>query len=78
MSSLSYVASGLCRLCLSYLCLISDLTPCRYQQPDSSLTLRKLEKALRQEAEKLEEMKKERMVEVNLEKVGPGHAFIKN
>jgi len=35
-----------------------------YQQPDSSLSLMKLEKALRQEAEKLEEMKKERMEEV--------------
>ena len=35
-----------------------------YQQPDSQLSLMKLEKALRQEAEKLEAMKKERMVEV--------------
>merc|ERR1719219_2810503 len=35
-----------------------------YQQPDSSLSLMKLENALRREKEKLELLKKERMVEV--------------
>merc|ERR1719219_1031538 len=35
-----------------------------YQQPDSSLSLMKLENALRREKEKLENLKKERMVEV--------------
>lgn len=36
----------------------------RYDEPDSGLSLMKLEKALRHEAEKLEAMKKERMTEV--------------
>ena len=35
-----------------------------YQQPDSRLTLMKLENALRREKEKLEALKKERMTEV--------------
>ena len=56
----------------SVFCLRSYLSLCSYQQPDSSLSLMKLEKALRQEAEKLEEMKKERMEEVILERVGSG------
>ena len=34
-----------------------------YQQPDSKLSLRKLEKALRREKEKLELLKKERIVD---------------
>ena len=35
-----------------------------YQQPDSNLSLMKLENALRREKEKLEVLKKERMAEV--------------
>ena len=39
-----------------------------YQQPDSRLTLMKLENALRREKEKLEALKKERMTEVGKKK----------
>ena len=41
-----------------------------YQQPDSRLTLMKLENALRREKEKLEALKKERMTEVGRKRKG--------
>ena len=41
-----------------------------YQQPDSRLTLMKLENALRREKDKLEALKKERMAEVGRKRKG--------